>query len=270
MGKGLEQPKGVCTMPHHYRHILISGASSGIGAELARQLANDHVRLTLIARRAERLQLVANDCLAKGAEVTIRPADVRNHDHMTQIIEQADDQRPIDLIIANAGISGGSGNGIEPRRQLEKIFDINIDGVINTIYPAMDRMVDRGVGQIAIMSSLAGYIGQPTAPAYSASKACVKHLGEALHGNLGKFGLDVSVICPGFVKSELTDKNQFNMPFLLETDQAGEKIIAGLKKRKAIIAFPWPMRILVKIGQILPTSMVSWVSSRLYQKQPME
>lgn len=270
MDRQVEQPKVSYPMQHSYRHIVITGASSGIGAELARQFAMPDIHLTLIARRADKLQMVANDCLSQGARATIRKGDVRDGDQMKQIIEQAEGMRPIDLIIANAGISGGSGNGIEPRRQLEKIFDINIDGVINTIYPAINHMNDRGAGQIALMSSLAGYVGQPSAPAYSASKACVKHLGQALHGNLAKLGIDVSVICPGFVKSELTDKNKFNMPFLMDTDQACKKIIIGLKKKKAIIAFPWPMLALVKIGQLLPHSLVNWVSARLYQKQPMD
>jgi len=121
-------------------------------------------------------------------------------------------------------------------------------------------MKQRGRGQIAIVSSLAGFRGMPSAPAYSASKAAVKVYGEALRGELHEDGIGVTVVCPGFVKSRITDRNEFHMPFLMEADDAARIILRGLERNRARICFPWPMHAAAWLLGALPPA---WTDSLL-------
>jgi short-subunit dehydrogenase len=223
---------------HTPRSILITGASSGIGAELARIYAAPGVALALSARDAARLDAVAQECRAKGADVRIASIDVREKEKLAAFIHAADDASPIDLVIANAGISTGSLAGSETMEAAEAVFAVNVDGVINTIHPVIARMRARRAGHIAIMSSLAGIRALPGAPAYSASKAGVRYYGDALRGALRGDNVQVSVICPGWIRTPLTDKNDFPMPFLMPVAHAARIIQRDLHRKKARIAFP--------------------------------
>jgi len=257
-------------------NILITGASSGIGAALARDYAAPGIRLVLGGRDRTRLGHVAQDCRARGAEVETGTVDVTAKDEMARWIADAFAHGPIDLIIANAGISGGTGgNGedaesSESRDQVESIFAVNVGGVLNTVYPAIEQMRKRkGVpvrGQIVVMSSLAGFRGLPGAPAYSASKACVRSLGEGLRGSLARQGLRVSVICPGFVKSPMTDINPYPMPFLMPVEKAARIIRRGLARNRARIAFPWRLWAMVWLMSALPVGLTDPLFSRMPEK----
>lgn len=226
-------------------HIVITGASSGIGAALARAYAKPGVRLALLGRDEDRLKDVAASCEALGTSVQPVLADVTSSEAMEECIRMIDSHAPIDLIIANAGISGGMGGKGESDKQVRAIFAVNIDGVVNTVQPVIPLMQKRGKGQIAIMSSLAGIRGLPSAPAYSASKAAVRTYGEGLRGSLKKSGIQVSVICPGYIKTPLTDKNDFYMPLIMDADTAAKRMIQGLARNASRIAFPrrlyWPL-----------------------------
>src|SRR5262249_5029870 len=145
-------------------------------------------------------------------------------------IEACDAQAPLDLVIANAGISAGTGRGGESDQQARDIFAINVDGGLNTVLPALARMQARGRGQVAIMSSLAAFRGFPGAPAYCASKAAVRVWGEALRGEVQRQGVEVSVICPGFVKSRMTASNPFPMPLIMSAERAASIICRGLAR----------------------------------------
>jgi NAD(P)-dependent dehydrogenase (short-subunit alcohol dehydrogenase family) len=149
-----------------------------------------------------------------------------------------DGATPLDLVIANAGVSAGTGGGTETGAQVRRILDINVDGVVNTVMPAIELMRPRARGQIAIMSSLAAFRGFPGAPAYCASKAAVRVWGEALRGELHEAGIGVSVICPGYVRSRMTAVNDFPMPLLMEAEKAARIIRRGLARNQARIAFP--------------------------------
>ena len=220
------------------KNILITGASSGLGAELALAYARVGNVLYLQGRDVNRLENVASRCRTNGAIVRTEIIDVTDVPAMQNWIELADRQTPLDLLIANAGISAGTGGDGESGKQVRKIFATNIDGVINSIQPVIPLMLARKSGQIAIMSSLAGIRTLPSSPAYSASKACVRYYGEALRGNLAKEGVCVSVICPGYVKTPMTDVNNFPMPFIMTAEKAARIIVAGLAKGKGRIAFP--------------------------------
>src|SRR5690606_18853811 len=136
------------------RHILITGASSGIGASLAQAYAAPGIRLSLGGRDEKRLAAVAELCLAAGAEVSQAQLDVRDAEAMARWIEHEDSAVPLDLVIANAGISAGTGGSGETPEQARRIFAVNCDGVVNTVLPAIDVMRRRRRGQIAIVSSV--------------------------------------------------------------------------------------------------------------------
>ena len=168
------------------RNILITGGSSGIGEALALYYAASGVFLALSGRNNDRLNAIAKKCEAKGAIVKAALVDVTDYNAMKEWIEDVDHHCPLDLVIANAGISGGTA-GLdkgEEISQIQNIFSVNVDGVFHTIEPALKKMSERNAGQIAIVSSLAGFRGWPGAPAYSASKGAVRFYGEALRGAL--------------------------------------------------------------------------------------
>lgn len=252
--------------PHH---ILITGASSGIGAALALRYSAPGIVLVLSGRNAERLEDVAAACRAKGAVVQDRVIDVQDQSKMAAWIAEADQHYPLDLVIANAGISGGTAGVMhhEPMDQVRRIFDINLYGVLNTIEPVIPLMIARGRGQVAIISSLAGFRGWPGAPAYSASKGAVRFYGEALRGALRHTGVAVNVVCPGFIVSRMTDANQFSMPFLMDTDKAASIIVRGLSKNKGRIAFPWPTHAVSWLMSVLPDWLVQNILIQLPKKQ---
>ena len=209
---------------------------------MALALAGPDSFLALSGRNADRLHRVATTVEEQGCAVDTKLVDVQDLQATAEWIERTDARHPLDLVIANAGMSGGTGAmGGESQDQVRDIFAVNLAGMLNTVLPAVSLMKQRGRGQIAIVSSLAGFRGMPSAPAYSASKAAVKVYGEALRGELHEDGIGVSVVCPGFVKSRITDRNEFHMPFLIEADDAARIILRGLERNRARICFPGPM-----------------------------
>jgi len=248
------------------KHILITGASSGIGAALTMLYAAHGVRLSLHGRDRERLTHIAARAVQKGATVLTMMSDVTEQDILAAWIRKCDDIEPIDLIIANAGISAGTGRNGESEDQSRAIFATNLKGVLNTIHPVMPLMIRRRHGQIAMMSSLASFRGFPGAPAYCASKAAVRVYGEALRSELRAYNVEVNVICPGFIKTPMTDVNHFPMPFKMPAEQAARIIQKGLTANRARIAFPWQMYALVRFMAALPQSWLDKFMSRLPKK----
>ncbi len=248
------------------RHILITGASSGLGEALALAYAEPGMRLSLSGRDGPRLAGVAAACSAKGAAVEAVQLDVSDAAAMAAWIAAADAALPLDLAIANAGISHASGEGSARAARVRQIFAVNLDGAINTLEPAIALMAPRRQGQLAVMSSLAGFRGMPGADAYSASKAAVKAYGEALRGSLAPLGIAVSVICPGFVESRMTEGNAFPMPLLMEAPRAAAIIKRGLARNKARIAFPWRLYAAVWLLAALPPALTDRLLARLPRK----
>lgn len=221
--------------------ILITGASSGIGEALSLRYAKKDVRLILFGRNRERLDLVAKKASDLGAATILVNEDIRNISAIEDTIKKIDLAYPIDLSILNAGIS----NYGEPETldRIQPLFDVNVQGLLNMLIPILRCYESRGHGQIALMSSLASFKGFRGKSAYCASKAAVRILGEGLRESYASQGIKISVLCPGFVKTPLTDKNKFRMPFLISADQAAKRIQRGLEKNKARVSFPLPLAI---------------------------
>lgn len=249
------------------RSVLITGASSGIGRALAEDYARPGLHLWLSGRDAARLDGVVAACRARGADALGRVIDVTDQAAMAAWISACDEVAPLDLVIANAGISGGTlGEGGEAEAGVRAIFACNVDGVVNTVMPALERMRSRRHGQVALMSSLAGFRGMPGAPAYAASKAAVRSWGEGLRGWLGEEGIAVSVICPGFVESRITAANRFPMPFLMDAPRAAALIRRGLERDRARIAFPFPSYLAAWLLGVLPPGWTDRLLARLPRK----
>ncbi|MEM7618320.1 MAG: SDR family NAD(P)-dependent oxidoreductase [Pseudomonadota bacterium] len=248
------------------KNILITGASSGIGEALAHHYAQEGVTLYLSGRNEDRLNQVAQACRDKGAEVTPTLVDVTDQDSMNDWIKSANEEAELDLVIANAGI--GSKQEFQDKKPLDvtrRVFDVNVTGVFNTIEPALEIFkVRKSSCQIAIVSSIAGYRGWSSAPAYTASKGAVRFYGEALRGSLSKSNIQVSVICPGFVRSRITDENEFKMPFFMEAPKAAKIIARGLAKNKGRISFPWQMAFIAWFISTLPDC----IAQKLVQEMP--
>jgi short-subunit dehydrogenase len=246
--------------------ILVTGASSGLGEALALNFAEPGTTLCLHGRDASRLEEVAAECRRRGAIAISATGDVTQAAALAAWIQDIDRRQPIDLVIANAGISGGTARGVEGIDQTRRIFAVNVDGVINTVMPLIVPMARRERGQIAIMSSLAGFRGMPGAPAYCASKAAVRIWGEALRVELAPKGIGVSVICPGFVVTRMTAVNDFSMPMLMPAERAARVIRRGLARNRARIAFPWPMYAAARLLAALPACLADPLLRRAPRK----
>ena len=249
-----------------FKNILITGASSGIGEALALFYAdNGAENLFLIGRNQDRLENVAEKCRYRGIKVVSKVIDVTDKENMETFIKEADKIAPLNLVYANAGVSTGA----ETCEHIYNTFNTNIFGVLNTITPSIEifeKRKDNSKKAIAITASIAGYHGLPACPSYSATKACVKAYGEALRERLKKKNIQVSVICPGFVRSRITDKNTCPMPFFMEASKAAKIIARRVEKNRGLIAFPWPMRLSVYLLSILPNCISGFIYGKLPHK----
>ena len=247
--------------------ILITGASSGLGKALAMLYAAADVTLLLTGRNIARLEETAVLCRQKGAAVETCPLCVTDRAAFEAKILAWDNSHKIDIVVANAGISGGTSmDARQSEAQFRSIMHTNLDGTFNTVNPLIPRMVARKKGHIVLMSSMAGFRGMPNAPAYSVSKVAVRAYGDALRPLLKPDGIAVSIIFPGFVKTPLTDVNTFIMPFLMDVEEAAAIIKAGIDAQKITIAFPWQMHIFCWLLGILPRSVGDWLLARAPRK----
>ncbi len=248
---------------------MITGASSGLGRALAIAYAKMGVNLFLCARNQQKLEEVKNICEAMQAKVVVKSFDICDEKLAEKFIAEIEEHHPLDLIIANAGISAGTAGGTESFAQVKNIFETNLNGVLNIIHPAIEKMKNRKKGQIALISSLAGFRGLPSSPAYSASKAAVRVYAESLRGNLADFGIEVNAVCPGYIKTPMTDVNDFYMPFLMEVEKAAKIIKAGLEKNKSRLAFPFPLYFVVWLATLLSTKITDPIFAKLPKKKAL-
>lgn len=236
--------------------IWLTGASSGIGESLARRLAREGAHLALSARRADALERLVAEITAAtpGARCRAFPLDVTDRSRVAATAGEiaVAFRRPIDILVANAGTY----HPFDPTRfdssEYEADMKLNYSGILYCVEAVLPEMLLRRSGYLVGMSSLSGYRGLPRAASYGASKAAVINFFEGMRFDLLKHGVDVSIINPGFVKTPLTDKNDFPMPFLIDGDDAAEAIVSGMRRRKKEIHFPAAFSWIMKIMRILP------------------
>jgi short-subunit dehydrogenase len=238
-----------------FRHIVITGASSGIGEALARDYAAAGVALGLTGRDSDRLANVAAACRAKGAAVVADTVDVTDRAGMAQWLTAFDDIHPVDLLVANAAISfDQDSRTLESFDVIRQTMAVNFDGVLNTVEPLVGRMVARHAGQLGLVSSLAGFVGLPYSASYSASKAAVRVWGESIRYALQRDNVGVSVICPGYVESRMSAGTSRPKPMLMSAAKASEIIRRGLANNSPRIAFPAALAAGVGVAAALPAS----------------
>ncbi|MBN8512040.1 MAG: SDR family NAD(P)-dependent oxidoreductase [Rickettsiales bacterium] len=248
--------------------IIITGASSGLGAALAEKYSLFGHKLFLIARSKERLEKVAKKCRSNGANVNIIVLDITDYHESNKALTSILKNNNIDIVIACAGVSAGTLQGPEKIDQIRKIFSTNTDGVINTITPVIPKMIKRGTGNIVIISSMAGLLGLSSAPSYSASKGAIRIFADALRGYLSKFNVHVTTVIPGYIKTPMTEVNNFPMPFMITAEKAANKIILAIEKNKSVVAFPLVMYLIMKLISIFPMWIWNFINSKLPGKPP--
>lgn len=235
-------------------NIVITGASGGLGAALAGLYAGPGATLGLIARDTTRLGAAAAQARAAGAEVIEACLDAGDAAAMTSWMQAFDAAHPLDLVIANAGISRGTAADGTPE-SLEDVtaqIRINLLGAANAIEPILPAMRRRGYGQIALIGSIAGFRGLPDSPGYCASKAGLRAYGEALRAALAPEGIAVSVVSPGFFATAMSDQFHGGRPFMLSLARAAAITRRGLDARRARITFPLLLALGVRITDLLP------------------
>ena len=253
--------------------VLITGASSGLGRALALACARPGAVLHLSGRDPARLDAVAAEARARGAEAHPRVVDVADADAMAAWIGGAG---RLDLVVANAGLSAGPGTGgVERPDQVRRIFAVNLGGVLNTALPALAAMraqpagLDGVRGRIAAVASFAAFAPAPGAPSYCASKAAVDAWMVATAATARPLGVLMTSACPGYVRTAMTAGNRFPMPGLMEADRAAAIILRGVAAGRRRVAFPGWMAALARLTGALPPAWSAALLSRTSGKEPM-
>jgi len=242
---------------------MITGASSGIGRGLALELARRGAKLGLIARRVDALDELVGEIAALGSKGLALPADVQNSTSLGEAVKRISGELgPIDVLIANAGI-GPTKDAADLRGEdVAEVINVNVIGAANSATAVVPQMTARGQGHLVVISSLAAYRGLPKSAAYCASKAAVSAFFESLRLDLEPRGIDVTIIHPGFIKTDLTAGRHAQLPFLMELDAAVLKIVGAIERRKKTYAFPWQLATIVRAGMIMPI----WMYDRISRK----
>ncbi len=227
----------------------VTGASAGIGRAVALKLADEGWTVWATARRAEALEALAAE---RPGLIRPLPCDVTDREGMAAAVATIAKEGPLALAILNAGLYIPLRAQDFDAEKAARTFDVNLNGVANGLDPALKHMIARRDGHVAITASVAGYRGLPRAAAYGATKAALIAMAESLAFDLMDLGVRISVINPGFVKTEATDQNEFEMPFLVSTDVAALRIVQGLKESGFEIAFPKRFEYLLKALGLLP------------------
>ena len=243
-----------------WRVAWVTGASTGIGAEICKQLAAQGVNVAASARNAEALAVL-------GANINSYPVDVTDAEKVAFAFRQIEkDLGPIDLIIAGAGTyTAVTASDIKPDL-FKRMLDVNYLGVVNVLAAALPTFRARKNGHISWIASVAGYRGLPKASAYGPTKAALINLAESLKPELDNDGVHISVINPGFVRTPMTAQNDFEMPFLMESADAASATIAGLAKGKFEVAYPTPFVAILKTARVMPYRLFFWFSRKYLLK----
>lgn len=233
--------------------IWITGASSGIGQALARRLGRDGETVAISARNGDALEAMAEEGLGTGLALRPFPLDVTDEAAVARAVDDIESSLgPIRLAVLNAGTHRPVTSRRFDTAAFRALWEVNVMGVVHGFAALLPRMQARRRGHLAVVGSVAGYRGLPTAAAYGASKAALINLCESMRFDLARDGIDLSIINPGFVRTPLTDANPFRMPYLMSAEAAAEHIRTGLRARKYEIAFPWQFVMQLRLLGMLP------------------
>ena len=235
--------------------IWITGGSTGLGREVARQYAQAGHTVCASARGTEALSSLVDECRGMPGTIHAYATDVTDVARVAETFAsiKTDVGLP-DLVILNAGTNVPDNVRKFDRENYQRMMNINYMGVINCLEPVLPELIERRSGQVAVVASVAGYRGLPLAAAYCASKSALIALCESLQPELALAGVSLHVVNPGFVRTPLTDKNEFPMPFLMEVDAAAASMIGGLAQGRFEVTFPKRFTWLVKFTQFLPNA----------------
>lgn len=252
--------------------IWITGASSGIGETLAEECARRGARVALSARRPEALSLLVdriNSSLPSGSAPRARayPVDVASTDSVRTAVAAIEaEMGPIDIMIANAGINQYVSLSSFSADAFLTVMNTNYGGLLRCIEAVLPNMRARGHGRIAGVASLAGFRGLPTSGAYGSSKSAMIHFLESIRFQLEPVGIGVTIINPGFVKTPMTDTNDFKMPFLMTRENAAICIANGLERGAKEISFPWFFSRVMKTMRVLPFPLYEWMTKVVWAR----
>jgi len=228
----------------------VTGAGSGIGRALARRLAQTGWMVAASARTASDLDTLAAEVPGKITAFQLDVTDAAACVETARQIEAA--LGPVDLAVFNAGSYFPTTAEDFSVENFRRTVNVNLMGEVNCMGGVVPSMRARRAGHIVLMGSLTGLVGLPTAASYGATKAALNSIAQAFKPDFERFGITISVINPGFVKTPLTDKNRFPMPFLISVDAAVDHILRGIARRRFDISFPWQMSFLVRLLAALP------------------
>ena len=235
------------------QRVLITGASSGLGQGLALAYAEPGVTIGLVARREALLEQTAQQIERRGARPLVFVADVTDGERIAEVVREFDRQAGgLDLVIANAGVSETKGTEPVRSHSAGHVVDVNVIGLMNTLLPCVPLMVARGSGTLVGMASVAGFRAMPGSLSYSTSKSAVITFLEGLSMELHGSGVHAVCLCPGFIRTPLTDENEFAMPFLLETEDACERMKRAIARKRPRYTFPLPYAVAAQLLRWAP------------------
>ena len=235
------------------RTALVTGASSGIGMALSKQLARQGAEVALCARREKPLRDLCGEISDAGGKARVYTLDVTDTAATIATLERADDEmQGIDLVVANAGVGKARWGGGLSWDDCAEVISVNVLGAVATLTALLPRMVARKRGHLVGISSLAQYRGLPNNAAYGASKAFLSSFLESLRIDLGGTGVSVTDVRPGFVRTPMTDKQELDRPFLMQADDAAKAIMRAIEKALAVVEFPWQLAAVARTSRLLP------------------
>ena len=242
---------------------MITGASSGLGRGMALEIASRGGHLGLLARREDLLNEIVDETKRHNIRAIAATADVRDAKAVRAAADRfREELGPIDVLIANAGIGTADHAVSLTPEHAANVIGINVLGAVNSVAAVLPEMVERNSGRLVAISSLAAYRGLPKSAAYCASKAALTAYFESLRIDLRNTGVGVTIIHPGFIKTDLTAGRAAKMPYLMELEVGVNKIVSAIEKEKKIYTFPWQLATIVRAGMLMPVAMYDWIAAR--------
>ncbi|MDJ0950973.1 MAG: SDR family NAD(P)-dependent oxidoreductase [Alphaproteobacteria bacterium] len=251
--------------PNEDREVVwVMGASTGLGRSLALTLAGRGRTVVASARSGDKLDRLAREADGLPGAIHAWPLDVTDSDAVARSAAEIEDQLGrVAVAVLNAGTHSPDTAADLRSDRLRSIMELNFFGVVNGLEAVLPRMIEHGGGRVAIVASLAGYRGLPSAAAYGASKAALINMAESLRPDLARYGVTLQVANPGFVRTPLTDRNEFAMPFLMDVEDAAQAFTKGLESDRFEIVFPRRFAYLMKLLRVLPYGAFFSVTRRL-------